>query len=125
MSDLVHACHAAAGPEIPSNEEWHYKPPDVDVPMPWRILIKWRVSTPAGFEGGTRIHVNTIDPESLRDRVVPRLFALKNEGRIAPMAIAFECACLPNCLRYNPAVRQQESDQPEFPPLSSGRPWSE
>ncbi|WP_295440906.1 DUF4921 family protein [uncultured Thiodictyon sp.] len=105
MSDLVHACHAAAGPDIPCNEEWNYKPPDVDVPMPWRILIKWRVSNPAGFEGGTRIYVNTIDPEGLRDRVVPRLFQLKNEGKIAPMKIAFECACIPNCLRYNPAVR--------------------
>jgi galactose-1-phosphate uridylyltransferase len=105
LSDLVHACHAATGPDIPCNEEWYYKPPDVDLPMPWRILIKWRVSTPAGFEGGTRIYVNTIDPEGLRDRVVPRLFQLKHEGRIAPMKIAFECACTPNCLRYNPAVR--------------------
>jgi hypothetical protein len=74
--------------------------------MPWRILIKWRVSTAAGFEGGTRIYVNTIDPEALRDRVVPRLFQLKNEGQIAAMKIAFECACTPNCLRYNPAVRK-------------------
>jgi galactose-1-phosphate uridylyltransferase len=115
MSDLVHGCHAAAGPDIPCNEEWYYKPPDVDVPMPWRILIKWRVSTPAGFEGGTRIYVNTIDPEALRDRVVPRLFQLKNEGKIAPMKIAFECACTPNCLRYNPAVRQQESPDLECP----------
>lgn len=121
MSDLVHACHAATGADIPCNEEWYYKPPDVDVPMPWRVLIKWRVSTPAGFEGGTKIYVNTLDPETLRDRVVPRLFQLKNEGRIAPMKIAFECACVPNCLRYNPAVRQQESSHPEFPPLSSGR----
>jgi len=37
------------------------------------------------------------------------------------MKIAFECACVPNCLRYNPAVRQQESPHPEFPPLSGGR----
>jgi galactose-1-phosphate uridylyltransferase len=120
MSDLVHACHAAAGSDIPCNEEWYYKPPDVDVPMPWRVLIKWRVSTPAGFEGGTKIYVNTIDPETLRDRVVPRLFQLKNEGRIAPMKIAFECDCVPNCLRYNPAVRRQESAHPEFPPLTNG-----
>lgn len=120
ISDLVHGCHAAAGPDIPCNEEWYYKPPDVDVRMPWRILIKWRVSTPAGFEGGTRIFVNAIDPESLRDRVVPRLFQLKNEGKIALMNIAFECACIPNCLRYNPAVRQQETPNQEFPPLSVG-----
>jgi galactose-1-phosphate uridylyltransferase len=121
MSDLVHACHAATGADIPCNEEWYYKPPDVDVPMPWRILLKWRVSTPAGFEGGTKIYVNTIDPETLRDRVVTRLFQLKHEGRIAPLKIAFECSCIPNCLRYNPAVRQQESSHPEFPPLSGGR----
>ena len=120
LSDLVHGCHAAAGPDIPCNEEWYYKPPDVDVRMPWRILIKWRISTPAGFEGGTRIHVNTIDPESLRDRVVTSLFQLRNEGKVAPMSIAFECSCIPNCLRYNPGVRQQETPDREFPPLSVG-----
>ncbi len=118
VSDLVHACHAAMGPGIPCNEEWHYKPPDADVPMPWRVQIKWRVSNPAGFEGGTMIYVNTIDPESLRDKIVPRLFQLKNEGRIAPMKIAFECACVPNCLKYNPAVRREDKENPAFPPLS-------
>lgn len=120
MSDLVHACHAATGSDIPCNEEWYYKPPDVDVPMPWRVMIKWRVSTPAGFEGGTKIYVNTIDPESLRDRVVLRLRQLKSEDRIAPMKIESECASVPNCLQYNPAVRQQRSSHPEFPPLSVG-----
>jgi galactose-1-phosphate uridylyltransferase len=124
MSDLVHACHTATGAEVPCNEEWYYKPPDADVAMPWRVLIKWRVSTPAGFEGGTRIHVNTIDPDSLKNRVVPRLFTLKNEGGIAPMKIAFECDCVPNCLKYNPAVRQQRASDPEFPPLSGGRSLS-
>ncbi len=105
MSDIIHACHAAMGPSIPCNEEWYYKPPDADVPMPWHVLIKWRISNPAGFEGGTKIYVNTIDPESLRDKMVPRLFELKNEGKIVPMQIAFECDCIPNCLQYNPAVR--------------------
>ncbi|KFB70778.1 MAG: DUF4921 family protein [Candidatus Accumulibacter phosphatis] len=118
VSDLVHACHAAMGPGIPCNEEWHYKPPDADVPMPWRVQIKWRVSNPAGFEGGTLIYVNTIDPESLRDKVVPRIFELKNQGKIALMKIAFECDCVPNCLKYNPAVRLQQSRDGEFLPLS-------
>ncbi len=117
VSDLVHACHAAMGPGIPCNEEWHYKPPDADVAMPWRVQIKWRISNPAGFEGGTMIYVNTIDPETLRDKVVPRLFQLKNEGRIAPMKIAFECACVPNCLKYNPAVRREDKENPAFPPF--------
>ena len=120
MSDLVHACHAASGSDVPCNEEWYYKPPDVDVPMPWRVLIKWRVSTPAGFEGGTKIYVNTLDPETLRDRMVPRLFHLRGQGRIAAIKIATECPCVPNCLRYNPAVRRQESMHPEFLPLSGG-----
>jgi galactose-1-phosphate uridylyltransferase len=128
MSDIVHACHAAMGPEIPCNEEWHYKPPEADQPMPWRVQIKWRISNPAGFEGGTMIYVNTMDPETLRDRMVPRLFQLKNEGKTAAFKIAFECDCVPNCLKYNPAVRRQQSADPEFPPLSgearAGRPPS-
>ncbi len=115
MSDLIHAAHAATGPDVPCNEEWHHKPPDVDVPMPWRVVLKWRVSTLAGFEGGTKIYLNTISPEALRDRVVDRLFRLKQEGRIAPMRIAFECACAPNSLRYNPAVRRGSAADPEFP----------
>ncbi|MBL8931418.1 MAG: DUF4921 family protein [Kineosporiaceae bacterium] len=114
MSDLIHACHAASGDDVPTNEEWHHKPPDVDVPMPWRVVIKWRVSTLAGFEGGTKIYLNTISPTSVRDRVVDRLFRLKDEGRIAPMRIAFECECAPNVLRYNPAVRRGAVDDPEF-----------
>ncbi len=105
FSDIVHGCHAAMGSRIPCNEEWYYKPLDADYVMPWHILIKWRVNTPAGFEGGTKIYINTIDPVSLRDKMVPRLFELKNQGKIAKFNIAFECPCLPNSLKYNPAVR--------------------
>ena len=91
---------------MPSNEEWHHKPMDVDMPMPWRVMLKWRVSTLAGFEGGTKIYLNTIDPWMLRDRVVPELFRLRTEGRIAAdTRIAIECECRPNCLRYNPLLR--------------------
>ncbi|MDO5498441.1 MAG: DUF4921 family protein [Propionibacteriaceae bacterium] len=106
MSDLIHACHAATGPDVPCNEEWHHRPPDVDMPMPWRVLLKWRVSTLAGFEGGTKIYLNTIDPWLLRDRVVPELFRLRAAGHIAAdTRIATECECRPNCLRYNPLLR--------------------
>ncbi len=73
FSDLLHACHAATGADVPTNEEWHYRPPSVDLPMPLRAVLKWRVSTPAGFEGGTTIYLNTIDPWSVRDRTVARL----------------------------------------------------
>jgi hypothetical protein len=52
-------------------------------PMPWRIVLKWRVSNPAGFEGGTKIHVNTIDPWTLRDRAVESLHELREAGRVS------------------------------------------
>ena len=98
---LIHAMHAATGADIPSNEEWHYRPLDVEAPMPWRVMLKWRISTLAGFEGATKIYLNTLTPQSLRDRVVERLFALRNQGRVAPdLKIAFEAPCRPNALRY-------------------------
>ncbi len=103
MSDLLHAMHAATGVHVPTNEEWYCRPIDMDVPMPWRVLLKWRVSTLAGFEGGTKIYVNTIDPWSLRDRVVPQLLELRAEGKISQnIHIATECSCRVNSLRYNP-----------------------
>jgi galactose-1-phosphate uridylyltransferase len=106
MSDMVHAAHAAAGPEVPCNEEWHHKPIDLDMPMPWRVNIKWRVSTLAGFEGGTKIYVNTLSPTDIRDRVVPQLYALRDAGRIDDgIRIAMECATGRNMLRYNPYLR--------------------
>jgi len=105
MSDLVHAMHAATGADVPCNEEWHHRPVDADVPMPWRVMLKWRISTVAGFEGGTKIYVNTIDPHTMRDRLVPRLFQLRAEGRIGGMRIAMECSGKPSLLRYNPVMR--------------------
>ena len=101
MSDLIHAMHAATGVDVPCNEEWHYRPVDVDLPQPWRVMLKWRISTLAGFEGSTKIYLNTIDPVTLRDRVVTKLFALRADGRIASdIRIAFEAPCRPNSLRY-------------------------
>ena len=107
FADLLHACHAATGTQVPCNEEWHYQPPDVDLPMPWRTVLKWRVSTLAGFEGGTKIYLNTIDPWHVRDRVVGALFALREQGRIrGDIRIATECGCRPNSLKYNPLLRR-------------------
>lgn len=106
MSDLMHACHAATGPDVPCNEEWHHKPIDLDIPMPWRVMIKWRVSNLAGFEGGTKIYLNTLSPQNIRDRVVSAMFSLRDEGRIAPtIRIATEAYVERNCLKYNPVLR--------------------
>jgi len=100
FSDLVHAVHAAMGPQIACNEEWYYTPRDALVKMPWHILIKWRTNNPAGFEGGTKIYINPISPIALRDKVVPRLYELRNAKKIAPFRIAEECQLVPNCLKY-------------------------
>jgi galactose-1-phosphate uridylyltransferase len=97
-SDLVHACHVAAGPLVPCNEEWHYRPPGVEVSMPLRAVVKWRISTLAGFEGGTKINVNTIDPWTMRSRAVAALTEALQEGRIAEMALGDDCPAEP--LRY-------------------------
>ncbi|WP_099298907.1 DUF4921 family protein [Corynebacterium dentalis] len=106
VADLVHACHIAAGPDVPCNEEWLHRPLDVDVPMPWRIVIKWRVSTMAGFEGGTKIYINTISPGNLKDRVLPALIEAREQGRLAPgIRLGDECKFAPNQLKYNPAIR--------------------
>ncbi|MDO5628208.1 MAG: DUF4921 family protein [Mobilicoccus sp.] len=84
MSDLVHALHAATGPGVPCNEEWHHRPRGVEAQMPWRIHLKWRTSTLAGFEGGTRIYVTTLSPWDLRDLARERLSELRDEGHLAP-----------------------------------------
>jgi galactose-1-phosphate uridylyltransferase len=101
MSDLIHACHAATGSDVSCNEEWYYTPIDAIYKMPWHVLIKWRINTVAGFEGGTSIFINPIAPLDLRDRVVPRLYNLRDEGKIAnTIRIAEECRIYPNPLRY-------------------------
>ena len=97
-SDLLHACHVAAGVGVPCNEEWHYRPPGMDVSMPLRVVIKWRISTLAGFEGGTKINVNTIDPWTMRARAVAALEQAAAEGRIAEMTLGDACPAHP--LRY-------------------------
>ncbi len=107
MADLLHAAHAGTGPEVPCNEEWHHKPIDLDLPMPWRINIKWRVSTLAGFEGGTKVYVNTLSPYDIRDRMVSRLYKLRDEGKVAAdIRIATECSPVVNALRYNPVLNR-------------------
>lgn len=100
FSDLVHACHAAMGSNIPNNEEWYYQPRDAVEKIPWHILIKWRTNTPAGFEGGTKIYTNTLSPFQLRDILVPQLYRFREEGRINVKWIASECPAKANSLLY-------------------------
>lgn len=101
MSDLVHACHAASGSAVSCNEEWYFAPEDCLDRIPWHIMIKWRVNNPAGFEGGTQIYINPISYMQLRDQLVPRLFQLRDEGKISNMRIGQECRLSPNPLMYN------------------------
>ncbi len=100
MSNLVHAMHAATGPLISCNEEWYYTPIDSVYKMPWRILIKWRINVPAGFEGGTSIYINPMTPVELRDRLVPILYKLRDEKKIEYVRVAEECKLQPNPLKY-------------------------
>ncbi len=37
------------------HEEWHHKAPSVDVAQPWRVMIKLRVSTLAGFDAVAQV----------------------------------------------------------------------
>ena len=100
MSNMVHAIHAAMGSQISCNEEWYYTPVDAVYTMPWHVLIKWRVNVPAGFEGGTGIFINPITPIDMRDVMVPRMYKLRDEGKIAWLRIAEECRVDPNPLKY-------------------------
>jgi galactose-1-phosphate uridylyltransferase len=101
FSDLLHACHAAMGSQVPCNEEWYYHPPEAPQAVPWRVLIKWRTVNPAGFEGGTRIFINPVSPVRLRDRMVPRLYELRDLGKIANLRVALECRLQKDALRYH------------------------
>jgi galactose-1-phosphate uridylyltransferase len=100
MSDLVHAVHAAMGSGISCNEEWYYTPVDAVYKLPWHVLIKWRINVQAGFEGGTSIYINPMTPIDLRDRLVPRLYKLRDERKIANIRVAEECRVEPNPLKY-------------------------
>jgi galactose-1-phosphate uridylyltransferase len=100
MSELVHAIHAASGSQVSSNEEWYYTPIDSVYKMPWHVLIKWRINVPAGFEGGTKIYINPVSPIDLRDKIVPELYNLRGQKKIAHIRIAEECKIIPNPLKY-------------------------
>lgn len=101
MSDLVRACHCAIGGDTSINEEWYHTPVDSLFKMPWHVFIRMRITTPAGFEGGTYIYINPLTPTDLRDLLVPRLYELRAAGVIpGDIRIAEECVLVPNPLQY-------------------------
>ncbi len=100
MSDMIHACHVALGSQVSCNEEWYYTPVDAVYKMPWHIYLKLRTNVPAGFEGGTSIYINPLTPIDLRDKIVPRMYQLRTEGKISKIFIAEECKLPPNPLKY-------------------------
>lgn len=88
-SDLLHACHAATGPLVPSNEEWHYQPHSMPgVVAPLRAVLKWRINTPAGFEGGTNVFINTLDPWAVAERVKGRLREVRASGVLGELTLS-------------------------------------
>lgn len=107
FSDLLRALHAAAGPRVPCNEEWYFRPRGSEVGLPFHVLVKWRVNTPAGFEGGSEIHINPLFPEQVRDRVLPGLRQLAAEGALPGARVGEECACEEGCLRYDKAAQKR------------------
>jgi galactose-1-phosphate uridylyltransferase len=100
FSDLVHACHAALGASRSCNEEWFYTPVDAVYPLPWYIELKWRVNVPAGFEGGTGIHINPVLPSDLRSVITERLYTLQNEGKLGECTVVEGSLNDPRPLQY-------------------------
>jgi galactose-1-phosphate uridylyltransferase len=101
FSDLLRAVHAATGSRVPCNEEWYFRPRGSQDAMPFHVLLKWRVNTPAGFEGGSEIHINPLFPELMRDRVLPGLRELALAGGLPDTKLGEECPCEEGCLRYD------------------------
>lgn len=100
FADVLHTVHAAVGARVPVNEQWYHRPPSVETAMPFRAVVSLRISTLAGFEGGTKIYLNTIDPLTLRNRLVDRLQMLRPLGEVVDLAIGDECRSDASALRY-------------------------
>jgi hypothetical protein len=52
----------------------------------------------AGFEGGSRIYLNTIDPWRVHNRVTSTLAELRDAGAISPLRVGAECSVDPSLL---------------------------
>jgi galactose-1-phosphate uridylyltransferase len=107
FSDLLRAVHVASGSRVPCNEEWYFRPRGSEPPMPFHVLLKWRVNIPAGFEGGSEIHINPLFPEQMRDRVLPALKELAARGEMPGAQVGEDCPCEDGCLRYDKAPQRR------------------
>jgi galactose-1-phosphate uridylyltransferase len=107
FSDLLRAMHAAGGGRVPCNEEWYFRPRGSDVPMPFHVLLKWRVNTPAGFEGGSEIHINPLFPELMRDQLLPPLKEMALAGELPGARLGEESTCEEGCLRYDKGTQKR------------------
>ena len=67
-----------------------YRPPGVDLPLPWRVLIRWRVGVAAGFENITGCHVQSLGPEALAGLARGRLQGLAAAGHLSPALTILE-----------------------------------
>jgi galactose-1-phosphate uridylyltransferase len=92
FSDILHACHAATGSNIPSNEEWVYRPPNSTSPIPFHVTLKWRVNIHAGYEGASGIAISPMGPGELQKHLVDRMKALQSEGQLGSLDVAPNCA---------------------------------
>jgi len=98
FSDLLHACHVATGSDIPTNEEWVYRPPASTAPIPLHVTLKWRINIHAGFEGASGTAISPLGPGELKKLLVDRMKTLQEEGRLGSVDVAPKCAndLLPN-----------------------------
>ncbi|MEA2011732.1 MAG: DUF4921 family protein, partial [Verrucomicrobiota bacterium] len=86
---------------VAANEEWFYAPLDSIDPMPFHVLIKWRIINQAGFEGGTKIYINPFPPKYVKKQLAPILFSARNKGKISKdIQIDNECILRTNPLQY-------------------------
>jgi galactose-1-phosphate uridylyltransferase len=88
FSDILHACHAASGSGMPSNEEWAYSAPGRKPLIPFHVTVRWRPNIHAGFEGDTGIFISPLRPDEMRNRLVEALQDLrKTSGRLGDVEV--------------------------------------
>jgi galactose-1-phosphate uridylyltransferase len=88
FSDVLHACHAATGSDIPTNEEWNYSPLGASAPIPFHVTLKWRVNVHAGYEGVSGTVISPLGPGELKDRLISRTKSLIALGRLGQVGFA-------------------------------------